>query len=111
MLLYLNQLDKEGGILRYIFISLILISLSPAIIAEVVSHNVIEYGAIANDGEDDSSAFQNALNQLNDNNVLIIPSGEYQICKTLYLKEKNNIEIIGSIHSKLHGNRMNITAW
>lgn len=101
MLLYLNQLDKEGGILRYIFISLILISLSPAIIAEVVSHNVIEYGAIANDGEDDSSAFQNALNQLNDNNVLIIPSGEYQICKTLYLKEKNNIEIIGSIHSKL----------
>lgn len=101
MLLYLKPLDKEGGILRYIFISLILLSLSPAIIAEVVSHNVIEYGAIANDGEDDSSAFQNALNQLNDNNVLIIPSGEYQICKTLYLKEKNNIEIIGSIHSKL----------
>nr|WP_212755020.1 glycosyl hydrolase family 28-related protein [Vibrio sp. B1-2] len=87
--------------MRYIFISLILLSLSPAIISEVISHNVIEYGAIANDGQDDSSAFQNALNQLNDNNVLIIPSGEYQICKTLYLKEKNNIEIIGSIHSKL----------
>nr|WP_244187293.1 right-handed parallel beta-helix repeat-containing protein [Vibrio qinghaiensis] len=87
--------------LHYIFISLILLSLSPAIIAEVVSHNVIEYGAIANDGQDDSSAFQNALNQLNNGDTLIIPSGEYQICKTLYLKKKNNIEIIGSIHSKL----------
>ncbi|ASU21787.1 hypothetical protein CCZ37_03920 [Vibrio qinghaiensis] len=87
--------------MHYIFISLILLSLSPAIIAEVVSHNVIEYGAIANDGQDDSSAFQNALNQLNNGDTLIIPSGEYQICKTLYLKKKNNIEIIGSIHSKL----------
>ncbi|EPH6098050.1 hypothetical protein ACS0KQ_003073 [Vibrio cholerae] len=99
MLLYLNQFNKEGGILRYIFISLVLFS--PAIFSEVNSHNVIEYGAIANDGEDDSNAFQHALNQLNNGDALIIPTGEYQICKTLYLKEKNNIEIIGSINSKL----------
>ncbi|MCX9475555.1 hypothetical protein IG551_13970, partial [Vibrio cholerae] len=63
MLLYFNQFDKGGRILRYIFISLFLFS--SAIFSEVNSHNVIEYGAIANDGEDDSSAFQHALNQLN----------------------------------------------
>ncbi|HGF7189305.1 TPA: hypothetical protein AB5F47_003267, partial [Vibrio cholerae] len=75
MLLYLNQFNKEGGILRYIFISLVLFS--PAIFSEVNSHNVIEYGAIANDGEDDSNTFQHALNQLNNGDALIIPTGEY----------------------------------
>ncbi|RBM51243.1 hypothetical protein DLR64_11025 [Vibrio tarriae] len=99
MLLYSTKHNREGGTLRYIFISLVLIS--PAIFAESISHNVIEYGAIVNDGQDDSLAFQNALNQINNGDVLIVPTGEYHICKTLYLKEKNNIEIIGSINSKL----------
>ncbi|MFG0605981.1 glycosyl hydrolase family 28-related protein [Vibrio mimicus] len=92
-------MNAEDNALYYIFISLAL--LSPQIFAEAISHNVVEFGATANDRQDDSSAFQNALDQLNNGEVLIIPSGEYLICKTLYLKEKSDIEIVGAINSKL----------
>lgn len=90
---------KKDNILYYWIIFMLF--LSSSIEANVISINVDEYGSIANDGGDDSLAFQNALNQLNDGDVLIIPSGEYQICKTLHLKQKDNITILGLKNSKL----------
>ncbi|EOX1764234.1 right-handed parallel beta-helix repeat-containing protein [Vibrio cholerae] len=63
--------------------------------------DVTDFGAIANDSNDDSSAFQTALDKLNHNGVLFIPQGEYQICKTLYLRGKNNVEIVGMENNKL----------
>lgn len=92
-------MNAEDNALYYIFISTLL--LSPFIFAEETSPSVVEFEATANDGLDDSTAFQNALDHLNNGGVLLIPSGEYQICKTLYLKEKSDIEIIGAINSKL----------
>ncbi len=85
--------------MNHILCSLALLGFS--ISAEPIYLEVTEFGAIANDGIDDSIAFQNALNKLEHGNILVIPSGEYQICKTIYLKEKNDIEIIGLVNSKL----------
>ncbi|ENM5874822.1 right-handed parallel beta-helix repeat-containing protein [Vibrio mimicus] len=85
--------------MNHILCSLALLGFS--ISAEPIYLEVTEFGAIANDGIDDSIAFQNALNKLEHGNILVIPSGEYQICKTIYLKEKNDIEIIGLANSKL----------
>ncbi|ENM5739476.1 right-handed parallel beta-helix repeat-containing protein [Vibrio mimicus] len=85
--------------MNHILCSLALLGFS--ISAEPIYLDVTEFGAIVNDGIDDSIAFQNALNKLEHGNILVIPSGEYQICKTLYLREKNDIEVIGLPNSKL----------
>ncbi|PAR31887.1 hypothetical protein CGT99_06905 [Vibrio metoecus] len=63
--------------------------------------DITHFGAIPNDDIDDSQPFQLALNSLTHGDVLVIPSGTYQICNSLYLKNKNNIEIIGLGESKL----------
>ncbi|MGL4191899.1 MAG: right-handed parallel beta-helix repeat-containing protein [Vibrio sp.] len=69
--------------------------LSFSSLASANPFDVTDFGAIANDGLDDSSAFQDALDQLSNGDILTIPSGEYQICRTLHLKQKNDITISG----------------
>ncbi|ENM3849334.1 right-handed parallel beta-helix repeat-containing protein [Vibrio cholerae] len=85
--------------MHYILFSFSLLGLQ--ISDKPVYLDVTDFGAIANDSNDDSSAFQNALDKLNHNGVLFIPQGEYQICKTLYLRGKNNVEIVGMENNKL----------
>lgn len=60
------------------------------------SYSVTDFGAIPNDSIDDSSAFNHALSLLPDHANLTIPSGEYTICNTLFLTDKNNVSIFGS---------------
>lgn len=48
--------------------------------------DITHFGAIPNDEIDDSQSFQLALNSLSHGDVLVIPSGTYQICNSLYLK-------------------------
>lgn len=64
-------------------------------------YDVTYFGAIADDGKDDSLAFQSALAELNDDDTLIIPNGLYDICRTISLFSKRNISIIGSGKAEL----------
>lgn len=63
-------------------------------LADMATVNVKGKGAV-NDGVTDATfAFQNAINSLSDNSILLIPKGEYSI-SSLNLTGKNNIKIIG----------------
>ncbi|WP_240911902.1 glycoside hydrolase family 55 protein [Vibrio sp. HDW18] len=76
-------------------LSALALLLSFSSLASANPFDVTDFGAIANDGLDDSSAFQDALDQLSNGDILTIPSGEYQICRMLHLKQKNDITISG----------------
>lgn len=54
----------------------------------VATHSVLDFGAIPNDGKDDTVAFKRALTELNDSVspvVLEIPAGEFDLSDVLYL--------------------------
>ena len=70
--------------------------LSPDNMPKQTSYSVKDFGAIPNDNIDDSYAFNLALSQLPNHANLAIPSGEYTICNTLFLTDKNNVSIFGS---------------
>lgn len=69
---------------------------SPNMLAANISNSVIHFGAIPNDGIDDSVAFNLALSSLSDNSNITIPPGEYDICNTLFISDSVNIALLGS---------------
>lgn len=60
------------------------------------SYAITEFGAIPNDNIDDSAAFNYAFSSIEDGSVIFIPSGNYDVCNTIFLINKNNLSLIGS---------------
>ncbi|MGF1842628.1 hypothetical protein L4C39_05465 [Vibrio clamense] len=85
----------KGLILLFASLSL------PIMNAQGNVYDVTYFGAIADDGKDDSLAFQSALAELNDDDTLMIPNGLYDICRTISLFSKRNISIIGAGKAEL----------
>ena len=66
------------------------------LIAELVKDtmvNVKQFGAYGDNNHDDTLAFQNAINYINENGTIYVPKGEYIISSTL--NTKSSISIIG----------------
>lgn len=66
------------------------------LIAELIKNttiNVKQFGAYGDNNHDDTLAFQNAINYINENGTIYVPKGEYIISSTL--TTKSSISIIG----------------
>ncbi|MBK1792736.1 discoidin domain-containing protein [Persicirhabdus sediminis] len=59
-------------------------------VGQPATHNVLDFGAIANDGLDDSDAFELAL-EAAAGGVLYVPAGTYEITKQLYITSSNSV--------------------
>ncbi|MGR5421543.1 glycosyl hydrolase family 28-related protein [Vibrio sp. PNB22_4_1] len=60
------------------------------------SYTIKEFGAVPNDNNDDSLAFNHAFSSIEDGSVIFIPPGNYDICNTVYLIDKKNLSLVGS---------------
>lgn len=89
--------------IRNLAIAVLVLSLVFAAAASAAVINVTSYGATANDGIDDSTAFNNALNAVPaDGGEVYVPAGNYRIDVTIKIKSKTRLRGDGMRASRLY---------
>jgi parallel beta-helix repeat protein len=74
----------------------------PPMVSPTVQRRVTDFGAVPDDGRDDTAAIQRALDGVNSGEMLVFPTGRYHISKWVRVR-KPGITIRGASGAIIHG--------
>lgn len=74
----------------------------PPMVSPTVQRRVTDFGAVPDDGRDDTAAIQRALDGTNSGEMLVFPTGRYHISKWVRVR-KPGITIRGGTGAIIHG--------